>query len=110
MKSINIFKFVANASAQMEENKQGIAMAKTLEDAKRQASYAMGYVDCVTTLTNTMICAENNDVTAQMDALENEWKADIYQEMVMAADHFHDSDLMLKYADKRDEFREAAAD
>ena len=110
MKALNIFKFIANASAQMEENKQGIAQAENLEEAKKQAVYAMGYIDCITTMTNTLICMENNEITAQIDALEDDWRADVYQEMVLAADRFHDVELMLKYADKRDEYRKAAKD
>lgn len=108
MKSLNLFKFTKNVTVQLENIKQQIEQADTFPEAKKQAVYAMGFIDCFATMENTIICMENNEITAQLDTLENEWRAEIYQVMVEAAERFHDMEKMFEYAKLRDSYREYA--
>lgn len=85
MKSINTMKFVAEYSKQMTITLDKIEKAETYDAAKKIANYAMGLVDGMTVFTNTMICFENNDFTAEMDDVENGWRADIHQAVADAA-------------------------
>lgn len=110
MKSLNIFKLTADAAVQIELVKDQINNAESMEEAKKRASYGIGFIDCFITVCNRMICLENNDITAQLDTLTEEWTADIYQVMVNAADRFDERELLFKYAESRDEHRKAAKD
>ena len=106
MKALNTMMFVSNAVQELTEYKTKIAAAETYEDAKNTARGMMGYIDCLVTFLNTMICKENNDFTAELDDVLNDWMAKMYQaiaDKAIETDQPHD--VVLKLLQKRDEYR-----
>lgn len=106
MKALNTMMFVSNAVEELTEYKTKIAAAETYEDAKNTARWMMGYIDCLVTFLNTMICKENNDFTAELDDVLNDWMAKMYQaiaDKAIETDQPHD--VVLKLLQKRDEYR-----
>lgn len=85
MKTLNTMKFVSNAIEALTEYKTAIAAAETFEDAKNVARKMMGYIDCLTTFTNTMICMENNEFTGDFSDLLDGWLHKMYQELINKA-------------------------
>lgn len=65
----------------------------------------MGYIEALTVMVNTMVCAENNDITAQIEDLTDELTADLYQALVYVADRAGNEEKLCEYCDKRDEYR-----
>lgn len=105
MKSINTMKFIAEYSKQMTVTLDKIEKAKTYDEAKKTANYAMGLVDGMTLFTNTMICFENNDFTAEMSDVEDGWRADIHQAVAEAAIRTSQPhDEIMKQLTRRDEY------
>lgn len=105
MKSINTMKFVAEYSKQMTITLDRIEKAETYDEAKRIANYAIGLVDGMTLFTNTMICFENNDFTAEMYEVENSWRADIHQAVAEVAIRTKQpNDEIMKQLTRRDEY------
>ncbi len=105
MKALNTMKFVSNAIENLTEYKAAIAAAETFEDAKNRARMMMGYIDCLNTFTNSMICMENNDFTGDFSELLDGWMFKMYQELVNKADETHqDHDTVWKLLTKRDEY------
>ena len=106
MKALNTMMFVSNAVEELTEYTTKIAAAETYEDAKNTARVMMGYIDCLVTFLNTMICKENNDFTAELDDVLNDWMAKMYQALAdkaLETDQPHD--VVLKLLQKRDEYR-----
>ena len=105
MKSINTMKFIAEYSKQMTITLDKIEKAETYDEAKKTANYAMGLVDGMVLFTNTMICFENNDFTAEMDDVENGWRADIHQSVAEVAIRTKQpNDEIMKQLARRDEY------
>lgn len=106
MKNLNTMKFISNAVSELNEYKVAIKTAETYDSAKNIARTAFGYLDCMTTFLNTMICAENNDFTEEFDEVLDGWMHKIYQAMVdKAIDTNQESDLIFKLLQKRDEYQ-----
>lgn len=106
MKKLNTIQFIANAAEVITSWKEGIARAETYEDAKKKANYLLGYIDCMVTFENTMICMENNDFTADFGEVLDEWKVSVYQALVdKATETKQDHDIIWKLLQKRDEHR-----
>lgn len=106
MKSINTMKFIVEYTKQITDTIENIEKAETYEEAKRIANYAMGLVDGMVIFTNTMVCIENNDFTAEMSDVEEDWRADIYQAVSNVADRTKQSnDKIMKLLTLRDEHR-----
>lgn len=105
MKSINTMKFVTEYSKQMTITLAEIDKADTYDEAKKIANYAMGLVDGMTLFTNEMVCAENNDFTAEMSDVEDAWRKDIYQTLIEYAIRTKQStDEIVKLFARRDEY------
>lgn len=105
MKSLNTMKFMSNAIENLTEYKTAIAAAETFKDAQKQALAMMGYIDCLTTFLNTMICVENNDFTGDFGELLDDWMHKLYQELAIKADETKQpSEVILKLLNKRDEY------
>lgn len=105
MKALNTMKFVSNAIEDLTEYKNAIAAAETFEDAKNRARKMMGYINCLITFSNTMICVENNGFTADFSDVCNGWMHKMYQELIRKADETEqDHDTMWKLLNKRDEY------
>ena len=80
MKGINVIKFVANASEELTKYSTAISEAPTYECARQIGNRMLGYIDCMITLSNGMICKENNGITAMLDEVEQEWLDKTYYE------------------------------
>lgn len=85
MKALNTMKFMSNAIESLTEYKTAIATAETFEDAENVARKMIGYIDCLTTFTNTMICMENNEFTGDLSDLLDGWLHKMYQELINKA-------------------------
>jgi len=104
MKSLNTMKFVSNAISNLTEYKTSIATAKTYESARQIANRAIGYIDCLNTFNNTMICHENNDFTPEFGEVLEGWMHSIFQVLADKADETHqDHDIIWKLLQMRDE-------
>lgn len=104
MKALNTMKFVNNAAIELTHFKELIATAETYEKAKEKAAAMFGYLDCLTTFLNTMICKENNDFTAEFDEVIEEWQRTAYQAVIdKALETKQDSNVIVALLRKRDE-------
>lgn len=104
MKSINTMKFIVEYSRQMAITFNRIEKAETYDEAKRIANYALGLVDGMTLFTNEMICPENSGFPAEMDEVENHWRADIHQAVAEAAIRTRQpGDEIIRQLTRRDE-------
>jgi len=111
MKGLNIFKMIKEATVQVDEYKAMIENAETYDEAKKAGLQAVGYVNCLITMSNTMICMENNGITQQLDSLENQFLSEIFQAMADNAQKTNQpTELLFKLFDKRDEYHEASED
>ena len=106
MKVINIFKFVANASEELTKYELKIGEAPTYEAARQIGNRMIGYIDCMITLSNGMICMENNEITPMLDELEQEWIVKTYQAMIDRATELEvDNEIIWNLMVRRDEYR-----
>lgn len=106
MKALNTMKFISNAIENLTGYKAAIEAAETYEDAKNVARKMMGYIDCLETVTNTMICEENNDFTPDLcDVLEG-WMHKMYQALICKAEETHQPhDTIFTLCQTRDEYK-----
>ena len=104
MKELNIVRYIAEMSTQINAIIKATSECEDIEKARRLASRAAGYVEALTVMSNTMICFENNLLTAQMGELEDEFMAKIYQALCNVAVRIKDDVLFVKYAERRDEY------
>jgi len=106
MKNVNIFKFVANASEELTKYDTAIHEAPTYEAARQIGNRMLGYIDCMITFSNSMICMENNPITADLDEVEQEWIVKAYQAMIDKANELNvGEEIIWKLLEKRDEYR-----
>lgn len=104
MKSLNTMKFVANTIKELKEYEEVLNKAETYEEAANIARKMIGYIDCMITFNNTMICMENNDFTGEFDEVITEAHAHVYQLLVNKAEKTNqDKDLIWKLLKRRDE-------
>lgn len=105
MKEINIFKFVANASEELTKYEIRIGEAPTYEAARQIGNQMLGYIDCMITLSNSMICMENNEITPLLDEMEQEWIVKTYQAMIDRATELEaGNEIIWNLMVRRDEF------
>lgn len=106
MKALNTMKYMSNLIETLTEYKARIELAETYEAAKTTAYKMFGYIDCMTTFLNTMICKENNDFTAELDEVIDEWMVKVYQTMIDKANETEQSDdLVWKLCEARDQYQ-----
>lgn len=106
MKSITTMKFITEYSKQMSVTLDEIVKSETYDEAKKIANYAIGLVDGMVLFTNTMVCIENNDFTAEMSDVEDGWRADIHQALAEVAIRTKQpTDEIIRQLNRRDEFR-----
>jgi len=104
MKAMNTMMYVSNLIENLTEYRAKIECAESYEEAKRYGSRMLGFIDGAHTVTNTMICMENNDFTAEMDDVLASWEARIYEALGKKAIEFkQDSELIIKAFSLRDE-------
>lgn len=104
MKQLNIIRYIAEMSTQINKIIKATSECEDIEKARRLAHRAAGYVESLSIMSNTMICFENNGLTAQMGELEDEFMAKIFQALCDVAVRIKDDDLFIKYAERRDEY------
>ena len=104
MKELNIIRYIAEMSTNINKIITATSECENMEKACRLASKATGYVEALTVMSNTMICFENNELTAQMSELEDEFMAKIYQALCDVSIRLKDDKLFSKYAERRDEY------
>lgn len=106
MKALNTVKFISNATTEFNEWLKAINEAEDYETAKNKGRCAFGYIDCMIVFLNSMIDKDNNDFTADLDELLDEWKAEVYQKIADKADEMHEpAEEIVKMCKKRDEWR-----
>lgn len=104
MKALNTMKFVNNATVELTKYETRLTSADTYENAKNTARQMLGYIDCLITFMNTMICMENNDFTAEYNDVLDDWTARVYQLLAdKAIETKQDHDTVMKLLQKRDE-------
>lgn len=109
MKALNTVKFISNATTEFNEWMKAIEEAKDYETAKNKARCTFGYIDCMIVFLNSMIDKENNDFTADLDELIDEWKSNVYQKVADKADEMNEApEEIMKLLQKRDEYRNIA--
>ena len=104
MKDLNVIRYIAEMSTQINKIINATSECTDIEKARRLANKAAGYVESLVIMSNTMICTENNGLTAQMGELEDEFMAKIYQALCDVSVALKDDELFIKYAEKRDEY------
>ena len=104
MKALNTMKFVSNTIEDLSRYKYKIESSESYEKAKEAARQMLGYIDCMITFNNTMICSENNDFTGDFCEVLDEWIVHVYQALInKAIETNQDHELILKLLKKRDE-------
>ena len=105
MKALNTMRFVNNAIVELTKYENKITTSETYEKARDAARQMLGYIDCLITFENTMICMENNDFTAEFNDVLDDWTSRVYQLLAdKAIETKQDHDLVMKLLQKRDEF------
>lgn len=104
MKALNTIKFIANISVEIEKYKTRIRNAEDIVKARIAASAMRGYIDCALTFLNTMVCTENNDLTADLHEQIDEWHAQVYGTLADKAIELGiDGDYISRLINRRDE-------
>lgn len=105
MKSMNTMMFVSSATEELVNYVSEIKSAETFVKAKAIANTMNGYLNCMATVLNTMVCTENNDITAELDELLNSWTARMYGALAAKADETKESsDVIVSLLKARDEY------
>lgn len=104
MKALHTLRFVTEATKTLTDYQNRIANAETYETARNAARQMLGYIDCLITFNNTMVCAENNDFTGEFDEVIDDWTATVYGTLAQKAiETKQDHDTVMKLLGKRDE-------
>ena len=85
MKALNTLKFISNATTRLTEVFTKIKHAETYKAARIEAVGAMGYIDCVVTFLNTLLCSENNTLTGELHELIYTWRDKVWDSLAMNA-------------------------
>lgn len=104
MKSLNIMLYIANMTSEINNAIGMIENSEDINDAKRFANRVLGLIDAIIIMNSTMICKENNDITAQIHELTDNFKRDMLQAMCNIAIRTGDDEAFMKYAKERDEY------
>ena len=105
MKALHTMRFVNNATVELTKYERRITSSETYEKAKDAARQMLGYIDCLITFNNTMICMENNDFTAEFCEVIDDWTSHVYQLLAdKARETEQDHDVVMKLLQKRDEY------
>lgn len=104
MKPLNTIMYISNAAEELADYKVKIIHATDYAEAKRIGNMALGYINCMITFLNTIICEENNDLTGELDEVISSWRKSIYQAVIDKADETKQpSEVILVLLRKRDE-------
>lgn len=108
MKVLNTMKFMYNAITEFNKWLKAIEDAAEYNKAEEKAAAAIGFIDCLHTFNNSMICTENNDFTGDTCEMLDEMEAEVYNKLAnKAADTNQDAEKVMKLLKKRDEITEA---
>ena len=107
MKALNTMKFVTNATVELTKYQNAIREAETYDIARNAAYQMRGYIDCMITFLNTMICMENNDFTGDFGDVLDDWMVTLYQTLAdKAIETKQDGETIHKLLCMRDEHTE----
>jgi hypothetical protein len=96
--------FVNNTIKDLTKYESRIEAAETYENAKNIARQMLGFIDCMITFNNTMICMDNNDFTGEFDEVITDWTSHVYQLLAnKAIETQQPHDILMKLLKKRDE-------
>lgn len=104
MKNLNIMLYISNMTSEINKAIGMIENSEDINKAKRFANRALGLIDAIIIMNNTMICTENNDITAQIDELTDKFRVDMWQAMCDIALKNGDDEAFMKYAKERDKY------
>lgn len=106
MKALNNIKFLTEATTQFNAYLNVIDESESYEHASTAGKYAFGFIDCMIVYLNSMLAAENNDFTEQLDCVLDDWRASVYQHIAdKAIETNQNTDLILDLLKKRDAAR-----
>lgn len=107
MKALNNVKFISEATTELDKWIDQISRASNFEKAKRKAEGAIGFIDCLTTYCNCLLCVENNDLTGELGELLDNMTARVYQAAANKAIETKQPDeITVKLLKRRDEYRD----
>lgn len=105
MQALNNIKFISEATTEFDKWINAINSANTFEKAKRKAEGALGFVDCLTTYLNCMVCTENNDFTGELGELLDSMTARVYQAAAnKAMETKQPCETIMRLLKRRDEY------
>lgn len=105
MKALNNIQFVSDATTNFNQWINAITQAETYDKAVRKGEGALGFIDCMTTYLNCMICWDNNDFTGDLGDLLDNMTASVYQHVAdKARETNQPNDVIMKLLEKRDEY------
>ena len=110
MNSFNPFKVTAEITKDFTNLIGFVKDSEDIEQMKKRASRAIGFIDGLHSMTNGMISFANNDFTGDFNRLLDEMTADVYQACIDKALELKCDDLFWEYAKRRDEYSESARD
>lgn len=106
MKVMNNIAFLCEATTSFNGWLEEIEKSETYEDARRPGSSAFGFIDCMKVYLNSMIDKENNDFTADLDEVLDNWIASVYQHMAdKAIETKQPNETVMNLLRARDEVR-----
>jgi len=104
MKPINTLAFISEAVEELTDYKMEIRKVTTFEAAKSVAAQMLGFINCLHTFSNAIICEENNKFTSDFDEVLDNWQSTVYQELINKAIETKQSDdIVFKLMKKRNE-------
>lgn len=107
MKQLNTMQFLSDTLERLTELKEQINQSETYEKARNIANAMQGYLDCLNTFNNTMICEENNNFTADFDDLLCSWHVKTAQALVNKAEQTGQRhEIIYDLLEKRDQYKE----
>lgn len=108
MKQLNTMQFLSDTLERLTELKEQINQSETYEKARNIANAMQGYLDCLNTFNNTMICKENNDFTADFDDLLCSWHVKTAQALINKAEQTGQRhEIIYDLLVKRDKYKES---
>lgn len=104
MKNLNIMLYIANMTTEINKGVEAIATSENIDEARRFANRVKGLIDSILVMTNTLICTENNEITAQLGELTDNFMVNMLQAMCDVATNTGDDESFFKYAKERDTY------
>lgn len=103
MKQLNTTKYIVESTKAINKWFDYIDEAETYDKAKKAGNSAIGYIDSMVTFLNCMVDKENNDFTAELDDVIEDWLVELYQKMADKAIEVNEpTEKVVELLEKRD--------